>query len=380
MKDIVVLGSTGSIGTQTLEVLQEQPQHFRATGLVAGGNASLLIKQALQAKPKWVGIKDAAKLSFIRESLPREILVVAGDEAIEEMVGLGDYQVLLAAISGIAGLKTTMIGIQAGKDIALANKETLVAGGEVIMKMVAKHKVQLLPVDSEHSAIFQCLGSHQRTLKKIILTASGGPFRDYTEDQMSQIRLADALQHPNWSMGRKITIDSATLANKALEVIEAHHLFQCSYDQIEVLIHKESIVHSLVEFIDTSLIAQLGYPSMKLPILYALSHPKSLPVPWPSLDLAQMGTLHFSAPNPWFKALKLGIAAGREGGSAPVVFNGANEMAVALFLEEKIGFLDIADFIEGALESITPFPIKEFEDIVYADERARAYVIERSQQ
>ena len=376
MKNIVILGSTGSIGTQTLEVISEQPEYFRAYGLVGGRNVDLLIRQALEHQPAWVGIYDASLADKLRESLPSSIHIAAGEAGISEIIADSGYQVLVAAISGIAGLRSTIEGIRAGKDIALANKETLVAGGQLILDLVRTHGVKLLPVDSEHSAVFQSLGSGERKLKRILLTASGGPFRDFTREQLAGVTLADALRHPNWSMGRKITVDSATLANKALEVIEAHYLFNCPYDAIDVLVHKESIIHSLVEFVDTSVMAQLGYPSMKLPILYALTHPNSLPAPWPSLDLAEASTLNFSRPKPWFRALPLGYQAGREGGAAPIIFNGANEQAVELFLQERIAFGDIPDLIEEALDKMPRIPIGSFEDIAETDREVRRRVLE----
>ena len=374
MKKIVILGSTGSIGTQGLEVIDEQKEHFQAFGIVGGTNADLLIAQARKFNPKWVGIQDEGKYRYLKDNLPKGINIVAGEKGIEEIIADDGYQVLLAAISGIAGLKSTIKGIEAGKEIALANKETLVAGGELIMNLIRKHGVKLLPVDSEHSAIFQSMNNPARKVKKIILTASGGPFRDYDEEMLDKVTVTDALKHPNWSMGRKITVDSATLANKALEVIEAHYLFDCPYENIDVLIHKESIIHSMVEFIDTSIVAQLGFPSMKLPIQYALTHPKSLPVKWPSLDLSQIGTLNFSKPKAYFRALGLGVEAGKEGGSATIIYNGANELAVDYFLSGKISFVQIADTIEKALNNVEKIKINNFEDIAYVDKITRDYL------
>ncbi len=374
MKKIVILGSTGSIGSQALEVIEEQQKNFQAYGLVGGSNVELLISQAKKFQPKWVGIQDESQYLHLKESLPTGINIVAGEKGIEELISDSEYQTLLAAISGIAGLKSTIKGIESGKEIALANKETLVAGGDLIMNLVKKHGVKLLPVDSEHSAIFQSMNNHQRKLKKIILTASGGPFRDYNEEMLSAVKIEDALKHPNWSMGKKITIDSATLANKALEVIEAHYLFDCSYENIDVLIHKESIIHSMVEFIDTSIIAQLGFPSMKLPIQYAFTHPNSLPVKWPSLDLADIGCLNFSKPKAYFRALSLGVEAGKAGGSAPIIFNGANEVAVDYFINGKITFLQIPEMIETALNNVGKIRIASFEDIAYIDKSTRDYL------
>jgi 1-deoxy-D-xylulose-5-phosphate reductoisomerase len=374
LKKIVILGSTGSIGTQALEVIQEQQDDFQAYGLVGGSNVDLLISQAKKFQPKWVGIQDESKYQYLKESLPAEIKVVTGEKGIEEIISDPDYQTVLAAISGIAGLKSTISGIEAGKEIALANKETLVAGGNLIMNLVKKHGVSLLPVDSEHSAIFQSMNNHQRKLRRIILTASGGPFRDYSEEMLSTVKIEDALKHPNWSMGKKITIDSATLANKALEVIEAHYLFDCAYENIDVLIHKESIIHSMVEFIDTSIIAQLGFPSMKLPIQYAFTHPERLPVKWPSLDLADIGNLNFSKPKAYFRALSLGVEAGKTGGCAPIIFNGANEIAVDYFINGKISFLQIPEMIEEALNNVEKINIASFDDIAYIDKLTRDYL------
>lgn len=374
MKKIVILGSTGSIGTQALEVIEEQKESFQAYGLVGGTNVELLIAQANKFQPKWVGIQDESNYSYLKESLPSTIKIVAGEKGIDEIISDPGYGTLLAAISGIAGLKSTIKGIEKGKEIALANKETLVAGGDLIMNLVKKHGVNLLPVDSEHSAIFQSMNNHQRKIKKIILTASGGPFRDYDQEMLKQVKIEDALRHPNWSMGKKITIDSATLANKALEVIEAHYLFDCSYENIDILIHKESIIHSMVEFIDTSIIAQLGFPSMKLPIQYAFTHPESLPVKWPSLNLADIGCLNFSKPKEYFRTLDLGIEAGKEGGSAPIIFNGANEIAVDFFINGKITFLQIAELVEKALNKVEKINIKSFEDIAYIDKSTRDYL------
>ena len=376
MKKIVILGSTGSIGTQTLEVIEEQKDDFTTFGIVGGSNIDLLTEQALKYQPEWVGIYDESKYQELKNRLPESINIVAGERGVFELVSHSGYQILVAAISGIAGLKSTIKGIEAGKVIALANKETLVAGGNLILDLVKKHNTCLLPVDSEHSAIFQCLNEN-RKLKKIILTASGGPFRDYSEAQLHKVTLEDALKHPNWSMGKKITIDSATLANKALEIIEAHYLFDCSYENIDVLIHKESIIHSMVEFVDTSILAQLGYPSMKLPIQFALSYPKSLITHWKSLDLSQIGTLNFSKPKSYFKALSLGIEAGKKGGSYPVVYNGANEKAVEFFLNRKIGFMEISQLIETALNQIPSFKINSFEDIEHIDKTTREFLVRR---
>lgn len=376
MKNIVILGSTGSIGTQTLEVIEEQKDSFYPYGIVAGGNIELLAKQAKKFKPKWIGIYNENKFLDLKENIPEGIEVVAGEKGIFDMISSREYEVLVGAVSGIAGLKSTIKGIEAKKEIVLANKETLVTGGQLIIDLAKKHNISILPVDSEHSAIFQSLNK-RRQLKKIILTASGGPFRDLSEDDLCKVVLEDTLKHPNWSMGKKITVDSATLANKALEVIEAHYLFNCPYENIDVLIHKESIIHSMVEFIDTSVIAQLGYPNMKLPIQYALSYPLSLKNNWKSLDLSEIGSLNFSKPKPYFKALSLGIEAGRRGGSYPIVFNGANEKAVEFFLNRRISFLEITLLIEEALEKIEKITVKNFDDIEYVDKITREFLMRR---
>lgn len=378
MENIIILGSTGSIGTQALEVLEEQKEHYRAYGLVGCNNVELLIKQSKKFLPAWVGIGNEEHFQQLKEALKGlPIKVVAGESGIDEIVSDPVGDTVLAAISGFAGLKSTVTSIKNKKKIALANKETLVAGGEYILDLLKEHKNSLTPVDSEHSAIFQCLKGNEEYLKKIILTASGGAFRDYPEEKLQGVTVKEALKHPNWSMGTKITIDSATLANKGLEVIEAHYLFDCPYDKIEVVIHKESIVHSLVELEDTAVLAQLGYPSMKIPILYGLSYPRRLATPYKGLDLSALGSLSFSKPNKVFRALSLAFEAGKEGGSAPIIYNRANEVAVQLFLEEQISFLEIYDVIETGLEDLERIKIDSLEAIYEMDRRAKDYLLEK---
>ncbi len=351
MKAITLLGSTGSIGTQTLDIVAQSPNKFRIVGLAAGNNVEMLASQIRQFRPSIAAICSEEKLPVLRELIadidPQPILM-AGDAGIIEVARYGDAQTVVTGIVGCAGLLPTIAAIEAGKDIALANKETLIAGGPVVLPLLEKHGTKILPADSEHSAIFQCLqGVPKGGLRKILLTASGGAFRDWPVEKLAEVTVADALKHPNWSMGRKITVDSATLMNKGLEVIEAHFLFGLDYDDIEIVIHPQSIIHSLIELQDTSVLAQLGWPDMRLPLLYALSWPDRIYTNWERLDLVKAGNLTFREPDHQkYPCMKLAYAAGKAGGSMPAVLNAANEQAVALFLEEKIRFLDIPRCIE----------------------------------
>jgi 1-deoxy-D-xylulose-5-phosphate reductoisomerase len=355
VKAITLLGSTGSIGTQTLDILEHHPDQFRLVGIAAGNNVELLAQQVRQFKPEIVAICNPDRLGDLRDALagmdpmPQ---ILAGDDGVVEVAGYGDAEAVVTGIVGCAGLLPTLAAIEAGKDIALANKETLIAGGPAVLPLVKKHGVKLLPADSEHSAIFQCLqGVPAEGLRRILLTASGGAFRDWPVEQLAQVTVADALKHPNWSMGRKITVDSATLMNKGLEVIEAHYLFGVDYDHIDIVIHPQSIIHSLIELQDTSVLAQLGWPDMRLPLLYALSWPDRIFTDWEPLDLVKAGDLTFRAPDQQkYPCMGLAYAAGRAGGTMPAVLNAANEQAVALFLEERISFLDIPRLIEGVCE------------------------------
>ncbi|HTF82179.1 MAG TPA: 1-deoxy-D-xylulose-5-phosphate reductoisomerase, partial [Cytophagales bacterium] len=348
-KHIAILGSTGSIGTQALEVVRANPDRFEVEVLTAQNNAELLIKQALEFQPNTVVIQNEAFYATVKSALASEdIKVYTGDNALADVVTMGSIHVVLTALVGYAGLLPTVNAIKAGKTIALANKETLVVAGALINELAKKHKVQIFPVDSEHSAIFQCLvGEYGNAVEKLILTASGGPFRGKDLMYLKTITKEQALKHPNWSMGSKITIDSATLMNKGLEVIEAKWLFDVQASQIEVVVHPQSIIHSLVQFGDGSIKAQLGLPDMKLPIQYALSYPDRYFNEFPRFDFTKYPNLSFEPPDlKTFKCLGLAYQAMGIGGNAPCVLNAANEIAVAAFLNEAIGFTDIPEVIE----------------------------------
>ena len=374
MKELIILGSTGSIGTQAIEVCLQNG--YRVTGLAAGKNITLLESQARLLKPLAVACSDEKAATELKVKLSdTSIKVLSGTEGVCELAtGRGDT--VLNAIVGIAGLRPTLAAIKSGKTIALANKETLVTGGEIVKKALRDNKVSLLPVDSEHSAIFQSLqGVPQGSVSKILLTASGGPFYKKTANELLNVTPADALKHPNWSMGAKITIDSATLMNKGLEVIEAVHLFDVSPDDIEVLVHRQSILHSAVELTDGAVIAQLGTPDMKLPIQYALSYPERLGLCGKRLSLTDIGALTFEKPDTeTFRCLKICTDAIREGGLKPTAANGANEEAVRLFLENKIKFLQIADLVEKAVEAQSAVDTFTAEDVFCADLQAREIV------
>jgi 1-deoxy-D-xylulose-5-phosphate reductoisomerase len=386
VKAITLLGSTGSIGTQTLDILENNPDQFRLVGIAAGNNVELLAQQVRQFKPEIVAICNEAKLSELREALagidpmPQ---ILAGDDGVVEVARYGDAEAVVTGIVGCAGLLPTLAAIEAGKDIALANKETLIAGGPAVLPLVEKHGVKLLPADSEHSAIFQCLqGVPEGGLRRILLTASGGAFRDWPVEKLPQVSVADALKHPNWSMGRKITVDSATLMNKGLEVIEAHYLFGMDYDNIDILIHPQSIIHSLIELQDTSVLAQLGWPDMRLPLLYAISWPERIYTDWEPLDLVKAGNLTFREPDhAKYPCMELAYAAGRAGGTMTAVLNAANEQAVALFLDEKIHYLDIPKVIEAVCEHHRAENVAQpvLEDILTVDQWAREEVLQVSQ-
>jgi 1-deoxy-D-xylulose-5-phosphate reductoisomerase len=382
VKKITVLGSTGSIGTQTLDIATQYPDQFQVVGLAAGSNIELLLEQIRQFRPEIVAIRDKNQLSALQDaiaSLDYSPILLAGEEGVVEVARYGDSESVVTGIVGCAGLLPTIAAIEAGKDIALANKETLIAGGPVVLPLVEKHGIKLLPADSEHSAIFQCLqGVCNGGLRRIILTASGGAFRDFPVEQLASVTVQDALKHPNWSMGKKITIDSATLMNKGLEVIEAHFLFGMDYDDIDIVIHPQSIIHSLIELQDTSVLAQLGWPDMRLPLLYALSYPERIYTDWETLDLVKAGNLTFREPDHQkYPCMQLAYAAGRTGGAMPAVLNAANEQAVALFLEEKIRFLDIPRTIETVCDRFinrnTTTPT--LEDILEGDRWARQEVL-----
>ncbi len=386
MKAITLLGSTGSIGTQTLDIVTHHPDEFRIVGLAAGRNIALLAAQVRQFQPEIVAIADPSQRTELEGAiadLPRPPQIVCGAAGLVEVAAYGDAQSVVTGIVGCAGLLPTIAAIKAGKDIALANKETLIAGGPVVLPLVEAHGVKLLPADSEHSAIFQCLqGLPPGGLRRIILTASGGAFRDWPVEKLPQVTVADALKHPNWSMGRKITVDSATLMNKGLEVIEAHYLFGVDYDAIDIVIHPQSIIHSLIETQDTSVLAQLGWPDMRLPLLYALSWPERIATDWEPLDLVKAGDLTFRQPDhAKYPCMQLAYAAGRAGGCMPAVLNAANEQAVALFLDEAISFLDIPRVIEKTCDRFQSQNQVQptLEDILAADDWARQTVLEVSQ-
>ncbi|WP_219637439.1 1-deoxy-D-xylulose-5-phosphate reductoisomerase [Cohnella sp. CFH 77786] len=373
MKKIAVLGSTGSIGTQTLDVISRDPEAYEVVGLAAGRNADLLLEQAEAFRPKLVSVSSKELAERIRHRLPAGTRVVHGEEGLIEVAANASADFVVCALVGSLGLTSTLAAIDAGAAIGLANKETLVTAGHLVMARAAAKDVRLLPVDSEHSALFQCLnGEDRKALKRLILTASGGSFRDRTREQLEGVTVEEALKHPNWSMGSKITIDSATMANKGLEVIEAHWLFGVPYDRIDVMIHPESIVHSMVEFEDTSVMAQLGNPDMRVPIQYALTYPERRPSPASPLDLLARGTLHFRPMDfTRYPCMRLAYEAGRTGGTAPAVFNAANEAAVARFLKGEIPFLAIEDIIEEALGRHHPVSVPDLETILETDRWAR---------
>lgn len=368
MKYIAILGSTGSIGTQTLEVVRAQ-QDIKVTALSAGDNIDLLEQQIREFKPVLAAVKteEKAKELALRIS-DLDIPVLSGMDGLMAVACEEKAEVLVTAIVGMLGIRPTIAAIEAGKDIALANKETLVTAGHIIMPLAKKCGVRILPVDSEHSAIFRSLNGekeHGNKIDKILLTASGGPFRGMTREQLSQVRLEDALKHPNWVMGRKITIDSATLVNKGLEVMEAKWLFDVELDQIQVVVHPQSVIHSMVQYEDGAIIAQLGTPDMKLPIQYALYYPERRFLRGMRLDFYKLGQMTFEAPDmDTFEGLKFALEAMRRGGNIPTVFNAANEKAVAMFLERRIAFLDIPDIIASAMEEITYIEHPSVEEIL----------------
>ena len=373
-KRIAILGSTGSIGTQALEVIAANPHIFEVEVLTAQNNADLLIEQSLQFQPNVVVITNELLYSKVKEALAQQpIKVYAGAKALQSVVQMDTVDIVLTALVGFAGLEPTIKAIEARKPIALANKETLVVAGEIITELAQKYQVPILPVDSEHSAIFQCLvGEFHNKIEKIILTASGGPFRGKKKADLEAIKPAQALKHPNWSMGAKITIDSATLMNKGLEVIEAKWLFSLEIKQIEVVVHPQSIIHSLVQFEDGSMKAQMGLPDMKLPIQYALAYPHRIVSDFPRFDFSKYPSLTFEAPDTdTFRNLALAFEALSRGGNTPCILNAANEIAVAKFLEEKISFLGITTLIEHCLEKVAFIQKPNLEDLLTTDQLTR---------
>lgn len=373
MKSIAILGSTGSIGTQTLDVVAANPERLRVAGLAAHKNDIVLEQQIRKFHPVVAALSDEQAALRLKSRYNGATEILSGPEGILAVAQCPEADTVLGAMVGYAGLRPTLAAIKAGKNIALANKETLVAAGSLVIDAIEKAGVQLTPVDSEHSAIFQSLqGNAHKNLRRILLTASGGPFRGKTREELAGVTLAQCMKHPTWTMGTKVTIDSSTLANKGLEVIEAHWLFDADYDQIVPVIHPQSIVHSLVEYDDGAVIAQLGVPDMKLPIQYALSYPDRWPVAFDHLDLVKAGQLTFFEPDTKvFRALPLAIEAGKTGGILPCVFNAANEVAVAEFLKGQLPFLGIAELIERVLNATEPIPADSYETVVEADARAR---------
>ena len=372
-KNIAILGSTGSIGTQTLDVVRAFPHKFQVSVLTASNRADDLIKQALEFQPKIVVIISESAYSQVKEALAHtNIQVWAGEQALVDAVELEEIDVVLNAIVGSAGLRPTIRAIQSGKDIALANKETLVVSGELIMNLVKLHNVKMLPVDSEHSAIFQCLVGEPSPIEKIYLTASGGPFRGWSREQLAHVTKAEALKHPNWTMGAKITIDSASLMNKGLEVIEAKWLFDLSLSDIDVIVHPQSIIHSIVQFEDGSMKAQMGLPDMKLPIQYALTYPERYANNFKRFDFLDYSQLTFEKPDLHaFRNLQLAYDALAEGGNRCCVLNAANEIAVAAFLEDKVSFLGMSSILEETLCHIKNKNNLSLEDYIAYDRESR---------
>lgn len=381
MKKLSILGATGSIGVQTLDVIRSSKGDLKLVGITANTSVNKVIEIINEFNPCYVAMMDSSAANEIRNYCIENnngIKVFEGIDGLNKIASLDEIDIVVTSVVGMIGLEPTLEAIKAKKDIALANKETLVVAGELVMKAAKENNVKILPVDSEHSAIDQSLrGNDIRTLKKVILTASGGPFRGKVTEELKKVKVEDALNHPKWNMGKKISIDSATLINKGLEVIEAHWLFNCDYDNIQVLVHPESIIHSMVEYTDGSIIAQLGAQDMRLPIQYALNYEERKDLIADTIDFYEINKLTFEKPDmDTFKALKLAFKAGKIGGLMPTVLNGANEAAVELFLDRKIEFLDIADYIEKAMEAFKEEGSKEvsLEKVIDLDKRVKEYV------
>lgn len=379
MKKIAILGSTGSIGTQTLEVAAYN-QDIQVTALAAGSNIKLLEEQIRRFRPSIACVWEKKKALELKAAIrDLDVKVVSGMEGLLEAATEPSSEIVVTAIVGMIGIRPTIAAMEAGKDIALANKETLVTAGHIIMPLAKEKGVRILPVDSEHSAIFQSLnGENPSSIHKILLTASGGPFRGWSKQQLKEVRLQDALKHPNWAMGKKITIDSSTMVNKGLEVMEAGWLFGVTMEQIQVVVQPQSVIHSMVEFEDGAVIAQLGTPDMKLPIQYALYYPERTYLPGSRLDFAKLGSISFEAPDmEVFRGLALAYQAGGTGGSMPTVYNAANEYAVGRFLQENIPYLTIIDMIEGAMEHHRAIPNPTVEQILAAEQETYEYIESR---
>lgn len=379
MRTISILGSTGSIGTQTLEVVEEQ-KDIKVAALVAGSNIQLLEKQIRKFHPSLATVWNEEKAKELRENIKDlDVRVVSGMDGMLEAATVEEAQIVVTAVVGMIGIRPTIAAIEAGKDIALANKETLVTAGHLIMPLAKEKGVQILPVDSEHSAIFQSLnGERKKEISKILLTASGGPFRGRKKEELKNIQVEDALKHPNWSMGRKITIDSATLVNKGLEMIEAKWLFDVDIDQIQVVVQPQSIIHSMVEFVDGGIIAQLGMPDMKLPIQYALFYPERRFLGGERVDFAKLGQITFENPDmETFLGLRFAMDAAKQGGSMPTVFNAANERAVSKFLNRKVSFLEIYDIISECMNAHKVIPEPNLDQILETEQKVYEFIESR---
>lgn len=372
-RKIAILGSTGSIGTQALDVVREQAEHFEVYALTANNNVDLLIKQAREFEPEVVVIANEDKYITLKETLKDlPIKVWSGYESIVQVVQSEPIDMVLTAMVGYSGLKPTISAIKAGKAIALANKETLVVAGELITSLALEYKTPILPVDSEHSAIFQSLNGESSPIEKVLLTASGGPFRNHTLEQLSKVTKKEALKHPNWSMGAKVTIDSASLMNKGFEMIEAKWLFNLEPDQVEVVVHPQSIIHSMVQFEDSSVIAQLGMPDMRLPIQYALGYPRRFKSSFERLDFFKLQTMTFEKPDMnRFRNLSFAFDAIKKRGNMPCILNAANEIVVASFLKDEIGFLEMSEVVEKTMNRASFIHIPTYEDYVQTDKEAR---------
>lgn len=372
LTNIVILGSTGSIGRQALEVIDQHPDKFKVLGLAANDELDLLEAQVKKYHPRLVALGEVSLQAAFQARVGNQLEILTGVEGLCELAALDGVDTVLVALSGAVGIRPTLAAINKSRRIALANKETLVAAGDIVMQAAREKAARIIPVDSEHSAIFQCLQGERPYLQNIWLTASGGPFRDYSAEQLATVTVDMALSHPNWNMGPKISVDSATLMNKGLEVIEAHHLFGVAYEKIKVLVQKESVIHSMVEFVDGSFLAHLGVADMRIPIQYALTYPQRFPSPATHLDFTQLSAIHFAAPDHQrFPALGLAIAAGQRGGTLPAVMNAANELAVHYFLQRQINFAQIPVFVEKVMQAHPIIDQPGLDEILAADLWAR---------
>lgn len=375
---ISLLGSTGSIGRQTLEVVSHYPERYQIMALAARDEVQMLAGQIAQYQPRYAVIHDASRYQELKSRVAGCTEILTGDDGLCRIASLSDVDIVAVAVSGAVGILPTLAAVKAGKRVALANKETLVAAGELVMPLCRETGAELIPVDSEHSAVFQCLRDEQPFLRNLWLTASGGPFRGFNREQLQRVTVAMALQHPNWSMGPKITVDSANLMNKGLEVIEAHHLFQVDYDHIQVVVHPQSVVHSMVEFVDGSWLAHLGVPDMKIPIQYALTYPRRRATPTSRLKLTDLQALQFEEPDrERFPALQLAYQAGQAGGTLPAVLNAANEVAVDYFLKGQLEFTGIAEVVADVMSRHQKKAVHTVSDVWQADLSAREMTVQR---